>query len=233
MPDDVSVIMLILMAVAGAVGVLAIAFSLNIDRRLKLVAGIVMLILYILYVTFTVIVYISFNYDSIILYGSVVVITLTGTGYVIYRCIKEKQSMNWMALLLFLAYIAIVIAVTILTRRGTVTRTVNMIPFDNVKTAIETGRTQFVEGDILNVILFVPFGYLIRQINKQVFRRLIYVLIMGFAASTLIESIQLIFHLGYCDINDIITNTLGAVIGYWISLVSQSGKTKPIISSEE
>ncbi len=233
MLDDVSVIMLILMAVAGAVGVLAIAFSLNIDRRRKLAASIVMLFLYILYVVFTVFVYLSFNYDSVVLYFSVMLIALAGTGYVIYRCVKEKQHMQWMALLLFLCYCVLVVTVTILIRRGTETMAVNMIPFTHVIKAINTGSMKSLEGDILNILLFVPFGFLLPQINKQVFRKAIFVLILGFAASTIIETIQLMFHLGYCDINDIITNSLGAVIGYWISKAVRSREMETVSASDD
>ena len=37
--------------------------------------------------------------------------------------------------------------------------------------------------------------------------------IFAFAFSSCIESLQLIFHLGYAEVDDIIHNTLGAVIG--------------------
>ncbi len=233
MPDDVSVVMLILLAVTGAVGVLAIAFSLNIERKRRLAAGIVMLFLYILYVVFTGFVYLSFNYDSVVLYFSVTLIALAGTSYVIYRCAKEKQYMQWMALLLFLGYCVLVVTVTILIRRGTVRNIVNMIPFAHVIETINTGSMEPLEGDILNILLFVPFGFLLPWINKQVFRKAIFALILGFAASTIIETIQLVFHLGHCDINDIITNSLGAAIGYWISKAFRSRNMETVSTSNE
>lgn len=224
MLDVISLIMLALLAVVGAGAVLAFAFSLNINRKRKIAASIVMLFIYILYVVFVGFVYLSFNYDEIILYISVVIFTLAGIGYVIYRCIKERKHMNRLALLLFLIYCAIVTVVTVLMRRGTQTKAVNMIPFSHVMKAVKTGEVKLAEGDILNVILFIPFGFLIPQINRQVLRKAVYAFIFGFAASAMIETIQLLTHLGQCDINDIIANALGAMIGYWIYRVVQGKK---------
>ena len=48
------------------------------------------------------------------------------------------------------------------------------------------------------------------------FRRLKNILLCGFLLSALIESAQLLFHLGWCDIDDVINNTAGAVVGYGI-----------------
>ncbi len=232
MLDSISILMLMLLAVAGAASVMAVAFSLNVDGKRKLAAGIIMLIIYVLYVVFTFFVYIAFNYDDIILYISVVLLAAAGVGLAVYRCIKEKQYMKWTALLVFLLYCVFVITVTILMRRGTVTKAVNMIPLDHVKEAVTTGKMESLDGDILNIVLFIPFGFLLKQINKRVFNRAIYAFILGFAASTVIETIQLVFHLGYCDINDIIANSLGAGIGYWISRIGQKKEIKDIAVSE-
>ncbi len=213
MLDHVSIIMLGLFAVAGAAAVLAFAFSLNLDMKRKTAAGIIMLIIYIMYIIFTAFVYLSFNYDSVVLYVSVIFMVLSGTGYVVYRCVKEKKYMNWLMLLVFLIYCAIVVAVTILIRRGTFSKSINMIPFGRVIKAVSTGQMDSVEHDILNILLFIPFGFLLAHINKQVFRKTVFALIFGLAASSVIETIQLVFHLGECDINDIIANTLGSVVG--------------------
>ncbi len=217
MLDHVSTIMLVLFSVAGAAAVLAFAFSLDLDMKRKTAASIIMLIIYIMYIIFTAFVYLSFNYDSVVLYVSVVLMVLSGTGYVVYRCVKEINHMNRLAFLVFLIYCAIVVAATILIRRGTFTKSINMIPLDRVVKAVTIGKIDSMEHDLLNILLFIPFGFLLAQINKQVFRKNVYALIFGFAASSVIETIQLVFHLGECDINDIIANTLGAVIGYWIS----------------
>ena len=84
---------------------------------------------------------------------------------------------------------------------------VNLSPFYNVNTI----------GFFLNILLFVPFGILVPLIWQKK-NGFLPVLFSGFTFSLLIEVSQV---LGYrvSDVDDLMTNTLGAVIGfflYWI-----------------
>jgi|GEM_PF-1829807 len=70
-----------------------------------------------------------------------------------------------------------------------------------------------LEEIILNILLFVPFGYLMPTIFKHA--RLIAVTsVWGFVVSLGIETTQLFTGLGIFDIDDLINNTLGTVCGY-------------------
>ncbi|MDP9954569.1 glycopeptide antibiotics resistance protein [Epilithonimonas hungarica] len=65
-----------------------------------------------------------------------------------------------------------------------------------------------------NILMFVPFGFL-----GIIFPRLnnFWTLILDFlSAIILIESLQYFTRLGVFDIDDVILNTVGAVIGFWI-----------------
>ena len=65
----------------------------------------------------------------------------------------------------------------------------------------------------LNVILFIPLGFFLPSLWKG-FQKFKYVFISGFMISAFIELFQL-FAVRVTDINDIFTNTLGAIIGYY------------------
>lgn len=69
-----------------------------------------------------------------------------------------------------------------------------------------------LKGIILNIMLFIPFGYLL----PSLFPRLCWwqVILLGLAFSLCIELLQLITKLGYADVDDLINNTLGAAIGF-------------------
>lgn len=71
-----------------------------------------------------------------------------------------------------------------------------------------------LEGIILNILLFVPFGYLLPLIWHKA-DRWWRILLLGFSASLIIELLQLVTRLGYADVDDLINNTFGAMIG-WI-----------------
>ena len=62
---------------------------------------------------------------------------------------------------------------------------------------------------ILNIVLFLPLGFLGKNGRIMIF---------GFALSFAIEAIQYIGLLGYCEIDDLLHNTVGTMIGY-LSLI--------------
>lgn len=62
-----------------------------------------------------------------------------------------------------------------------------------------------------NYLAFVPFGLVIPLLIRS---RFLPFLLVFLAAITGVELIQMVTHLGSFDINDIVINTLGAVVGY-------------------
>ena len=74
-------------------------------------------------------------------------------------------------------------------------------------------RLRYLEGAGLNILLFVPFGYLLPRLWKRAerWRR---VVLCGFVLSLLIELTQLVTHLGMFDLNDLMNNSLGALLGW-------------------
>jgi glycopeptide antibiotics resistance protein len=84
------------------------------------------------------------------------------------------------------------------------TRTLNLIPFAGIS------RTHLDET-LYNIIAFIPFGLFMNVSFKRIdfWRKLAYIC----AFSIAIEITQFIFAIGRTDINDVITNTLGGLIG--------------------
>lgn len=82
---------------------------------------------------------------------------------------------------------------------------INTIPFSN---------NIDVVGYLLNIILLIPFGFLVPLIWKKLNRPSV-IIVFGFLFSLLIESSQLLNNRS-SDIDDLILNTLGAFIGFVI-----------------
>ncbi|MCD8012348.1 MAG: VanZ family protein [Lachnospiraceae bacterium] len=64
-----------------------------------------------------------------------------------------------------------------------------------------------------NVIGFLPFGALVPLMFRGA-RKLWRTALLSFEISALVEVTQLIFHVGCFDVDDMILNTLGGVLGY-------------------
>ena len=67
---------------------------------------------------------------------------------------------------------------------------------------------------ILNVILFIPLGFFLPLLYKK-YNRVNRVALTGVLLSISIEIVQM-FGMGSTDINDLITNTVGTCLGYYI-----------------
>ena len=92
-------------------------------------------------------------------------------------------------------------------------RYMRLIPFDDYNCGREAAFKQIV----LNTLMFVPLGILLPLYKKQNF---LSVTLLSFGFSTFIEVFQpFISSVRYSDITDVITNTLGGIIGYLICIL--------------
>ena len=73
----------------------------------------------------------------------------------------------------------------------------------------------YIKNTILNIILFIPMGFLVPVVWPD-YRSKKIMFFMGFALSASIEFLQ-IFTFRLTDVDDLITNTAGTVIGYYLS----------------
>lgn len=93
----------------------------------------------------------------------------------------------------------------------------NLIPFKTISSYI-VGISNY-ELDVWffnlfgNVLAFVPMGFLLPLIINEL-RSVKAIIFTTFITSTILEVVQLILRLGISDIDDIVLNTLGGLIGY-------------------
>ncbi len=64
---------------------------------------------------------------------------------------------------------------------------------------------------MLNIIFFVPIDFFFPWKN-----RLKHVVYIAMILSSFIELAQFIFNLGWCEIDDVISNTFGAFVGIFL-----------------
>lgn len=95
-------------------------------------------------------------------------------------------------------------------------RNINLIPFRSMSPYLRDITEPYAFKNIAaNIVIFIPLGFFISQIkSKNVFKTLIICLCVILT----IECIQLIFKIGFFDIDDIILNFIGSLLGVFISL---------------
>ena len=83
----------------------------------------------------------------------------------------------------------------------------NLVPLVNIPFELKVS--------LLNVMLFLPFGFFL-PILWENFRKMVPVACFGFGLSLTIELLQMLTY-RLTDVNDLITNTLGAVVGFLLA----------------
>lgn len=94
----------------------------------------------------------------------------------------------------------------------------------------QLGFKSFAINIIGNVLAFVPFGFLLPQL-KKIYRNLFIITFLTIIVSLSAELIQLVFKVGAFDVDDIMLNTLGGIIGYvlyvlWDAFLSRRRNNK-------
>lgn len=98
-------------------------------------------------------------------------------------------------------------------------RNINLIPFRSISPYLKNITEPYAFKNIAaNILVFIPLGFFVSNKNsKNVFKALI--ICLGVILS--IECIQLLFKIGFFDLDDIILNFLGSLIGLIINLLAQ------------
>lgn len=100
-------------------------------------------------------------------------------------------------------------------------RDINLIPFHYED--VEPGDVPILEA-LMNLAVFIPFGFLLSKTFEKMkygTKALVVVLL-----SLFFETTQYVLSIGASDITDIITNTIGGVIGLLLAHMTSFSKTK-------
>lgn len=160
--------------------------------------------------------YIYSGYNMVIIFGALGLGVLIVLLLFVRFCIRNRDTMNLKYMLCFLVYFSIVLYLTIFIRIGSADTSILTTPFDDLKQAIQYRDPALIRHMCDNVLLFVPFGCLIPAMNPQKLRKVSFAFLGGIMTSTVIEGVQMVFSLGQSDIDDIIANSIGSVIGYLV-----------------
>lgn len=134
------------------------------------------------------------------------VIFLPIASIYLYNTDKNRFSKNWPWVILFSLYINALFNVVGIPDIAYIKwePSVNWIPFTDLSLSNVTGM-------LMNILLFVPFGgFITVYFNK--FKKWKMLILAGFVLSILIEIMQL-FTFRATDVDDLIMNTTGTIIG--------------------
>ena len=134
-----------------------------------------------------------------------------GVGsYLVLMHLKVELKQRLAAALL-IAYVFLVMSVTVLSRGHLIQNNTLLKPFWSYA-ALIYGKNKYsiLTEIVLNILMLIPVGFLLPFLVER------HTVLYGFLCSLCIEVFQLVTKRGYFEIDDLIHNTLGVVIGYGI-----------------
>ncbi len=122
-----------------------------------------------------------------------------------------KRGFKWSSGLLAIEYCLLILSNAVFYRKAADVRKMNLRPLWTYN-EIALGDNALKYEIILNIVLFIPLGLLFGIIFRLSGWRKVFVL--GCIASCVVELMQLVMMKGLCEIDDVIHNTLGTIIGF-------------------
>lgn len=131
---------------------------------------------------------------------------------------KKKAGVGKCLLLIMLFfYLLTVYTSTVLARKKILYDIVQLKPFWSWNRAL-LGSIRGIEQIIENIIMLMPIGFIMPFLIVQK-HYIIKTVLIGFMFSVIIEVSQYVVHVGVFEIDDMINNTLGVIVGCVLSSV--------------
>ena len=139
---------------------------------------------------------------------------LFAVGMLVLVCWKGfRRGLRYGSVLLLAEWVLLVLCAIVLFRETSAERGYNLMPFWSYWDYGE--HSYFLEmfgENILNVLLFMPIGFLAGcGLQGMSFKKALF---LGGGLSVFIELFQFVFKKGFCETDDVIHNVLGCIIGY-------------------
>ena len=128
-------------------------------------------------------------------------------GLVVFIAWKGlKKGLRYSAVLLLVEYIFLLFCSTVIFRTSGDTRQYDFHPFWSYS------RPDLFVENLMNVVVFIPVGLLLGIAFKQV--TWWKALLIGCGISVTIEALQFFLMRGFSEVDDVLHNTLGCLIGW-------------------
>lgn len=146
---------------------------------------------------------------------------LIGNRLIFKKSGKKEHKFSFTRILwwgMFLCYVFVVLGVTLLMRSRSLVAEPVYPPFYSYRDAWAHWSSTSWSNIILNFCMFVPLGFLL-PLGFSYFRLERRILLWSFSCSLIIELTQLISRKGMFEWDDLLGNTMGALIGYGFYLL--------------
>lgn len=164
------------------------------------------------------------NYPMILIF-TVVLVTMR----LVYLIVHKEQFVFYREMFMFIFLLYSLLLFYVVTFQDVNYGTNNFVPFREIF-RYEFGSSFFIHNVLGNIILFIPFGYFVSRVMKT--RKPWAMFVISLITSLVIELTQLNMGRTF-DVDDIILNLVGGILGYliYIAIDSLERHLPPFFSS--
>lgn len=163
----------------------------------------------------------STGIPPVILFSSLLIMTVVMMFGILCKWINNRR--NYFLWTLLSEYAFVVVCSTIICRgvQSFTFARLELIPFWTYKAVIAHTPGVSVWDIVLNIALFVPLGFLVKLLYPKL--KLLKIMLIAVLCSAFIETNQYLFEKGIAQIDDVMHNTLGCMLGWGIAWLCVRG----------
>ena len=147
------------------------------------------------------------------------------------RNTTKRQKLGWVLFILYLCLLAYFMFFSESFGRTDTDReyAYNLVPLKEIIRYFRyyrtLGMTLFLINIVGNIAAFMPFGFSLPIISRRS-RKWYNTVSFGLVFSLTLETLQLVLRVGSFDVDDMLLNTIGAALGFWVYKLVQRTRVR-------
>lgn len=147
------------------------------------------------------------------------------------RNTTKRQKLGWVLFILYLCLLAYFMFFSESFGRTDTDReyAYNLVPLKEITRYFRyyrtLGMTLFLINIVGNIAAFMPFGFFLPIISRRS-RKWYNTVSFGLVFSLTLETLQLVLRVGSFDVDDMLLNTIGAALGFWVYKLVQRTRVR-------
>lgn len=139
-------------------------------------------------------------------------------GYALISFSQQTQKVQKIARLMLVEWVVLIFCSAVIFREARVESAINFVPLSSYFCIAENSYLKEVAViNLLNICMFLPVGFFLKCGYRSVTYKKVF--LIGFIVSFFVELLQFTFSKGLCEVDDVIHNSLGCMVGCWIGKV--------------
>ena len=145
-----------------------------------------------------------------------ILLSVLVVGFALILFSQQMQKAQKMARLMLMEWVVLIFCSTVIFRETRGERAISLVPLSSYFCIAENSYLKEVAViNLLNICMFLPVGFFLKCGYRSVTCKKVF--LIGFIVSFFVELLQFTFSKGLCEVDDLIHNVAGCMVGYAIA----------------